>query len=212
MLICTAQTTTHPNSVWTNRFKAASYYFRATIASLVEKVLAVDRALEGAEIPHAIGGAIALAYYGEPRVTIDIDVNVFVPTGRLSQIEHSLRPLGVDTGHDARELGEDQQVRLRWDRNPVHLFFSHDALHEAMPAAVRRVPFAGSTIPIVSPEHLIVRKAMLDRPKDRLDIEAILAGTEPLDLEQIRIWLIRLAGRNDPRLAKLHGMVLRRGG
>jgi len=168
--------------------------------------------LADAGIPHAIGGAIALAYYGEPRVTIDIDVNVFVPTERLTQIERSLRPLGVDSEHDARELVEDKQVRLRWDRNPVHLFFSHDALHEAMPAAIRRVPFAGSTIPIVSPEHLIIRKAMLDRPKDWLDIEAILAAGEPLDLEEIRIWLARLAGRDDPRLAKLQGMALRRGG
>ena len=33
-----------------------------------------------------------------------------------------------------------------------------------------------------------------------------------LDLEEIRTWLIRLAGRDDPRLAKLNGMVLRRGG
>lgn len=181
--------------------------------SLAEKVLAVDRALTGTEIPHAIGGAIALAYYGEPRVTIDIDVNVFVPTERLPQIERSLRPLGVDTGHDPRELIEDHQARLRWDRNPVHLFFSDDTLHEAMPAAVRRVPFAGSKIPIVSPEHLIIRKAMLDRPKDWLDIEAILTAGEPLDLEEVRTWLTHLAGRDDPRLARLQGMVvLRRGG
>jgi hypothetical protein len=39
-----------------------------------------------------------------------------------------------------------------------------------MPAGVRNVPFGGATIPIVSCEHLIVRKAMLDRPKDWLDI------------------------------------------
>ena len=55
-----------------------------------------------------------------------------------------------------------------------------------MPAAVRRVPFAGATIPIVSPEHLVIRKVMLDRPKDWLDIEAILAAETPLDLEEVR--------------------------
>jgi hypothetical protein len=175
---------------------------------LVEKVLAVDRALANAGIEHALGGGIALAYYGEPRVTIDIDVNVFASAGRLPEIETALQPLGVDTEHDERELVEGQQVRLRWDSNPVHLFFSHDELHEAMSAAVRRVPFAGATIPIVSPEHLVIRKAILDRPKDWLDIEAILIATEPLDLEEIRSWLACLTGRDDPRLTKLSGMVL----
>jgi hypothetical protein len=169
---------------------------------LTEKVLAVDRALADAGIGHAIGGAIAVAYYGEPRVTIDIDANVFVSADRLPEIGRALRPLGVDLAHDERELAEDRQVRLRWDSNPVHLFFSHDALHEAMPVAVRLVPFAGGTIPIVSPEHLVIRKAMLDRPKDWLDIEAILAAQTPLDPEEIRAWIERLAGPRNPRLAK----------
>ena len=133
------------------------------------RVIAVHRVLAAAAVPHAIGGAIALGIYAAPRETIDIDVNVFV------HVEG--RP----------------EVRLEWDSSPVHLFFSEDALHDAMPAAVRRVPFPGSTIPIVSPEHLIVRKAMLGRPKDWLDIEAILVGGEPLDLEEIRSWLRRLA-------------------
>jgi hypothetical protein len=50
---------------------------------------------------------------------------------------------------------------------------------------VGRAPFGGSMIPLVAPEHLIVRKAMLDRAKDWLDIEAILIATDPLDLEEI---------------------------
>jgi hypothetical protein len=155
-----------------------------------ESVLTVDQALQRAEIPHAIGGGLALSYYGEPRMTMDIDVNVFVPPTRRPEVEHALGPLGHD--------------------NPVHLFFSEDALHEAMPAAVRCVPLADGTIPIVSPEHLIIRKAMLDRPKDWLDIEAILVAETPLDLKEIRTWLARLAGRDDPRLTKLHEMALQR--
>jgi hypothetical protein len=179
--------------------------------SLADKVLAVDHALTDAGIPHAIGGAIAFAYYGAPRATIDIDVNVFASVGHLPEVAAALRPLGIDPEHDERELIEGDEARLFWDRNPVHLFFSADALHEAMPAAVREVPFADETIPIVSPEHLVVRKAMLDRPKDWLDIEAILAAETPLDRAEIGTWLRRLTGREDPRLAKLDAMVVRLG-
>jgi hypothetical protein len=170
---------------------------------LAEKVLAVDRALADAEIGHAIGGAIALAYYGEPRATIDIDVNVFVPTDRWPAVADALAPIVIDFEVDERQLARDKETRLPWGRNPVHLFFSDDALHEAMPAAVREVPFAGSTIPIVSPEHLVIRKAMLDRPKDWLDIEAILVAGTPVDREEVRTWIERLAGPDDPRLARL---------
>jgi hypothetical protein len=175
--------------------------------SLPEKVVAVDRALGEAGIPHAIGGALALAYYGEPRVTIDIDVNVFIAIDNWPEIERALKPLGVDVALDHRELAREKQARLLWDRNPVHLFFSFDALHEEMATATRSVPFAGTEIPIVAPEHLVVRKAMLDRPKDWLDIGAILVATEPLDLEQIEGWVRRLAGDDDPRVTKLHQLV-----
>jgi hypothetical protein len=72
-----------------------------------------------------------------------------------------------------------------------------------MPAAARRVPFAGGTIPIFAPEHLAVCKAALDRTKDWLDVGAIHVATEPLDLAEIEFLLKRLVGPTDPRLTKL---------
>jgi hypothetical protein len=71
---------------------------------------------------------------------------------------------------------------------------------------VRRVPFCGLMIPVVAPEHLIVRKAMLDRAKDWLDIEAILIATGPLDLEEFLTWLRCLTSPVDPRITKLYAV------
>ncbi len=139
-----------------------------------DQVLAVHRALAAAGIPHAIGGAVALGYYAAPRPTPDIDVNVFVPPERRPEVEAALAPLP--------------------HRAQVHPFFAEDALHDAMPAAVRQVPWAGATIPLLAPEHLIVRKTILDRPKDRPDIEAIRAANDDLDLAEIDYWVKRLAG------------------
>lgn len=34
--------------------------------------------LEAHDIPYAIGGALALGYYAEPRGTVDVDINIFV--------------------------------------------------------------------------------------------------------------------------------------
>jgi hypothetical protein len=171
--------------------------------SLAEKVIAVDRALSVADLPHAFGGALAYAYYGEPRTTIDIDVNVFISIERCPDVETALEPLPIDLGLDPKELAEERQARLPWDLNPVHLFFSYDDLHAEMRKSIHRVPFAATEIPIVAREHLVIRKAMLDRTKDWLDIEAMLIAAGPLDLEVIETWVRRLAGEGDHRVTKL---------
>jgi hypothetical protein len=171
--------------------------------SLPQKVVAIHEALEAAGIPHAFGGALALAYYAEPRATIDVDVNVFVSTERWPEVRGALASLGVAVEVDVEALQRDGQARLWWDRNPVDLFFSYDPFHDEMRRAARRVPFAETAIPILSPEHLTVCKAIFDRSKDWLDIEQILVATDPLDLPEVEAWLEAMVGDADPRLERL---------
>jgi hypothetical protein len=175
----------------------------ASEPSLAEKVVSIHQQLEAAKIPHAIGGALALAYYAEPRATVDVDVNVFVSTDRWPEICAALEPVGVDVGVDAVALERDGQVRLWWGRNAVDLFFSYDSFHEEMSKKSRRVPFGGTTLQILAPEHLAVCKAMFDRVKDWIDIEQILVATYPIDLAEIEAQLTRMVSASDPRLAKL---------
>lgn len=181
------------------------------MTSLPEKVVAIHEALDAAKVPHAIGGALALAYYAEPRATADVDVNVFVSTDLWPQVRDALEPLGVDVTVNLLALERDGQVRLRWDRNPVDLFFSYDPFHETMRQEARRVPFADTTIPILAPEHLAVCKAMFDRPKDWLDIEQIFVATDPLDLDEIEGWLEQMVGKSNPRFKRLEEIKSRLG-
>jgi len=175
-----------------------------TEPSLPEKVIGIHEALDKAKIPHAIGGALALAYYAEPRATIDIDLNVFVPPARWRDVIDALTPLGVNAESlDGEALERDGQYRLWWGDNPVDLFFAYDEIHTEMRKEARRVPFAGTTLPILSPEHLTVCKAMFDRTKDWLDIEQVLVATDDLDVEAIEDWLQRMVGDDDPRLQRL---------
>lgn len=168
-----------------------------------DKVVALHRALAEAKVPHAIGGAVALIYYAEPRATVDVDINVFLRPARWHRVRDPLRRLGVDVDTDEAALLRDGQVRLWWGRNPVDLFFSYDPFHDEMQKATRRVPFSGVRIPILAPEHLAICKAVFDRPKDWLDIEAMVVVTEPLDVAEIESWLRRMVGPQDRRLLKL---------
>lgn len=172
--------------------------------SLPEKVVSIHEALRSKKIPHAIGGALALAYYAEPRATIDIDLNVFVSTSRSSSVIEALEPLGIDASSlDPAALERDGQCRLWWGDNPVDLFFAYDEIHEEMRKETRKVPFADTSLPILAPEHLAVCKAMFDRPKDWIDIEQMLVATDDLDVGEIERQLDRMGGAENPRLQRL---------
>ena len=170
--------------------------------SLPQKVVEVHRALADAQIDHAFGGALALAYYGEPRTTHDIDLNVFVTAHRSKRALDALASVGVDTALDPASraaLHRDEQARVTWGRTPLDLFFSSVPLHRAMATATTSVPFGRSTIPILSAEHLVICKVAFDRRKDWLDIEQVLLVCDPLDVAEVTRWLDELLGADDRR-------------
>ena len=143
-------------------------------------------------IPHAFGGAIALAYSGKPRATTDIDINVFLTQDQRRRVLDSVSRLFriVDRETAERELEHSAQTRVRWDTTPVDLFFSNSAFHDAMARRARPVDYVGTTIPVLSSEDLIICKAAFNRPRDWADIEDIfkIQGSQ-LDGAYLTRWL-----------------------
>lgn len=171
--------------------------------TLGERILELHAALDAAAIPHAFGGAIALAYCTlDPRGTSDLDVNVFTPGADCGPALDAL-PAGVRRPDGIEEvIARDGQTRLWWDETPLDLFFDYAPIHEAAAAHRRSVPFSGARIPILGPEELVVFKAMFDRTRDWADIEAVIAaGT--VDLAAVRASLSDLIGPGDERHARL---------
>lgn len=177
--------------------------------TLAERVSAVHEAL--VDVPHAFGGALALAYYAEPRATIDIDVNLFVPADRWPEVAKPLRELGaaVDDPSVAELVARDGQVRVMWDGTPLDLFFAYDPFHDAAAKARQTVPFAEGSIPVLSAEHLVVCKVVFNRSKDWVDIEAVLELGPNLDAAEVLRWVGRIAGDDDPRYERIAGLLTR---
>ena len=171
--------------------------------TLPERLIALHRALAARRIAHAFGGAIALAYWTlDPRATNDIDVNVFVPATKAERVLRAL-PAGVAQPEGAAEtIAREGQIRLWWDEVPVDLFFDYVPVHVDAARNRRRVPFAGTRIPVLGPTELAVFKVMFDRTRDWADVEAMLAaGT--LDVEAVRAELATLLDVDDERFARL---------
>ncbi len=171
--------------------------------SMVDKVVVLHHTLGEADLPHAFGGALALAWCTErARGTIDIDVNVLVPASEYQRVIDVL-PEGVKvTKKDQQLFQREGQVRLWWNRTPVDIFLNSTEFHEQLVGRIRWEKFAGQNIPFLSCLDLAVFKAFFNRTRDWADLEEMhAAGT--LNIEQVQTTLIRYLGLDDERIRRL---------
>lgn len=175
---------------------------------LAERLLLIHRSFVEAGIPHAFGGAIALAYCtGEPRATQDLDVNVFVDLEQCESVLAAL-PGQVELGELERaQIQSTGQTRAFWAETPIDLFFNTVPFHQLAEAAVACVPFSGEQIPVLDCTSLAVFKAMFNRTKDWADLEAMHEVGE-LDARAVEEHLVAHLGAEDPRIQRLRSVAI----
>ena len=172
-------------------------------SSLVEKVVAIHEALTDAKLPHAFGGALALAWcVGTPRATLDVDVNVFIADADADRLIGGL-PRGVGLApDDIAALIRDGQARLWWQETPVDVFLNSTPLHEPAARRARWEVFGRTRMPFLSCLDTAIFKAFFNRTKDWADLEE-MAKAGRLDVQAVRKTLIGALGETDERLRTL---------
>lgn len=170
---------------------------------LAKRLLAIHDALSSARVPHAFGGAIALAYCTEePRGTRDVDVNVFAEPTRAAEILAALPEAVTVSATDIEAAEREGQVRVWWEDTPVDVFLDIHQFHREVAEGVREVPFSGRTIPVLGCTALVVFKVLFDRTKDWADIEAIVeAGAG--DIPRASALVASILGPEDPTVRRL---------
>lgn len=175
---------------------------------LVAKIVALDEALDEARLPHAFGGALALAWCTEQaRGTNDIDVNVFIDAAASAE---ALSALPAAVSYDERDIERcrhDGQVRVWWGRTPVDVFTDTTDFHRAAAARVVTHDFAGRPMAFLHCSDLAVFKAFFNRGKDWVDLEAMHAVGQ-LDAARTLGTLVQYLGTDDPRVERLRGLVV----
>lgn len=172
-------------------------------AELIEKLFAIHEALKARSLPHAFGGAIALAYcVEEPRGTRDLDINVFVDADRAAEVIAAL-PKGVRVEDaDIEKAKRDGQTRLFWDGVPVDIFLNNLPLHEEVANGVTWVEMQGTQIPVLDCASLVIFKSFFARGRDWGDIEEV-AATAPREVEAALEVVTDLVGADDASCQKL---------
>ena len=180
---------------------------------VLERAVQLHQLLDHADIDHAIGGALALAYHvAEARATRDIDLNIHLaPAAAMDLL--SVLPVDVLWGsREAAAIRRDGQVRLLWPHPegdppiPLDLFFADSDFHEVVHRRAVRVAMLADVVPILSATDLMVFKALYDRRKDWADIEELLRHGSP-DVGEAREWIVRVVGPDDRRLHTLDALI-----
>lgn len=176
----------------------------AELGGLASRIAAVHEMLDSMRVPHQFGGAVALAWYRSPRATTDIDLNVTVAPRDAEPVLGALTHLGVAVSRsDRAAIRRDGQARLDWDGSYLDLFFATLELHHEMALQAREVSFGPIQIPILAPEHLIVCKAVFNRPKDWVDIEEMLDWGTAIDATEVMRWIEEILGTGSRQHARL---------
>jgi hypothetical protein len=154
---------------------------------------------------YALGGAIALGYWGSPRGTLDVDLTIFLSPDKPAELMQLLRAIGCE--FDAIEttafLKEHGFCRAKFGGFRVDLFLPTHSFYEAARVRRKRVDLEGQPVMIWDAETLTVFKMMFFRDKDFVDINQMLRNQGVgFDRTWVRERLVEIFGQRDPRLAR----------
>ena len=161
--------------------------------------------LDLANCEYALGGAIALAYWSEPRGTVDVDVSLFISAVDPSQTIDVLHRIDADFDADAVRTSIETHgfCRVRFMGRVLDVFLPIAMIYEPGRLRRQRVNIDGYEAMIWDAETLCVFKMMFFRRKDLADLESILLTQgKSLDRSWIEQQLIAMYGQRDPRIGQ----------
>ena len=173
---------------------------------LPDKIVALHLSMKEKGIPHAFGGALALAWCTErARGTIDIDLNVFVASDQAEAALQAMPDNITWSAKDIEVLHRDGQARIWWSETPIDIFLNTLKLHEQMARRARWETFSGESLPFLSCVDIAVLKVFFNRTKDWADLEEMYRA-RTLNVSQVTATIIEYLGADDERVKKLSAL------
>lgn len=164
---------------------------------LAAPLAAIQRLIEQFDNRGVIIGGVAASLLGRPRLTADADALLLLSVNDIPR----LLELAGTVGLQPRLANVVEFAR----RNRVVLL-QHVATGIGVDISLGLLPFEVETVErsvehqvgavrlrLPTPEDLIILKAVAHRPKDMLDIEAVVATQEHLDKKRIASWVQQFA-------------------
>ncbi len=137
--------------------------------------------LNSNEVEYLIVGAMALACYGRPRYTGDIDIFIAATQENGKRMQQALKAFGFSSlGLDEFDFtAPNQVIQLGYPPLRIDILTSLTGIDFGFAWARRKLVIVqGVTLPILDKSDLIQNKRMLGRLQDLADLQS-LTSTEP---------------------------------
>jgi hypothetical protein len=156
-------------------------------------LIKISRQLSKDNIPYMVIGGQAVLYYGEPRLTEDIDITLGIGIEEYKKIERLTDTLSMDIlVENPKDFIKKTMVLPVMDKKTgirVDFIFSFSVYErEAIKRAVG-VKFNNHTVKFGSVEDIIIHKIISGRPRDIEDVENIMIKNPIYNGEYIKKWL-----------------------
>jgi len=144
------------------------------MADLDDALVTLSSWLTQHAIGHMVIGGFAVTVWGEPRFTRDLDVTISVPPDKFAQTVDLISSRFTSLSQDPLKFATETRVLpILVESVPVDLIFAALPYEQDAIARARPIKLKNATVPVCSPEDLILHKIVSQRPRDHEDIEGV---------------------------------------
>ncbi|MEP6718873.1 MAG: nucleotidyl transferase AbiEii/AbiGii toxin family protein [bacterium] len=150
---------------------------------LYEELTSLIAALDKHEIEYALCGGIAMAIFGRPRATVDIDLLIVAESldeviELAKALEYTVRGLDMSFANEAIEIRRvskiDQETGFVLS---LDMLLVTPQIQDIWDSRVR-ADWEGGKLSVVSRDGLIALKKLGGRPQDHADISTLMEDAE----------------------------------
>jgi hypothetical protein len=169
--------------------------------SLLEVLKRATDVLKKDGVQYVLVGAWALAVWGRPRATVDLDLLVLVDEADLDRIGALMARAGMSLDNewlDANPMLRGIQRRFHSRGVTVDLMRPRDVHDRQLFRRKRQKRIDSRLYWVVAPEDFILQKLKVGRPRDFEDaLSGLDRSKKNLDLAYVRRWAKKLGVQNE---------------
>ena len=168
--------------------------------SFARSVVKTIRFLEKEKVPYFVLGGLAVGILGEPRFTLDIDLDIFVERENLGIFLQRAKegPFQFNVKEAAVSAEKFGAFRLFCDGAQVDMILASTELEKSVLQRRKQAVLFGRKTFLPTAEDLILLKLIPGRPKDLVDVESIcLRHKGRLDTGYLNRWAQKICDESE---------------
>lgn len=160
------------------------------MSALTQLINTVSRHLQNQKIPHVLVGGVAVAIWGRPRATEDIDMIVDLREEHLGPLQSYLQEHGIKMNADKAQRAVKQGTTFplydNWSIHWVDVRAPARPIDRITLERADLVELSGEKVPVATAEDTLLGKLLAGGSQDLLDAKSILLRrAEQIDLPYI---------------------------